>query len=75
MAVNYATALKDDRMTCVITRLDAQSGVAKIEICTAAYATVLSTISLQKPSFTESGGVITVPSITRKIFSPEPSLM
>jgi hypothetical protein len=60
MAVNYATALKDDRMISVITRLDAQSGVAKVEICTAAYATVLSTISLAKPSFTETGGVITM---------------
>src|ERR1700724_4223575 len=60
MAVNYAPALKDDRMTCVITRLDAQSGVAKIEICTSAYATVLSTISLAKPSFTESSGVLTM---------------
>lgn len=59
-AVNYATALKTDRMVSVITRLDAQSGVAKVEITTAAYASVLSTISLAKPSFTESSGVLTM---------------
>ena len=60
MAVNYSVALKTDRMVSVITRLDAQSSVATIEICSAAYAAVLASISLQKPSFTESAGVLTM---------------
>lgn len=60
MAVNYAATLKDDRMQKVIDRLDAQSGSAFIEICTAAYASILATVTLAKPSFTLSGGVITM---------------
>ena len=65
MAVNYATALKTDRMVAVIARFDAQSGVARIEICTATYAIVLSTILMQKPSFTESGGVLTMAGVPK----------
>lgn len=60
MSVNYSAALKSDRMKAVIARLDAQSGPAYIEICTAGYAVVLATIPLVKPSFAEAGGVITM---------------
>ena len=55
MAFSYATVLEDLRMTDIITKLDAQSGVATLEIGTTAFASILVTISLQKPSFTEVG--------------------
>lgn len=60
MAVNYAATLKSSRMQAVITAVDANASPGFIEICTAAYAQVLCTITLSKPSFTESSGVITM---------------
>jgi hypothetical protein len=60
MTFNYAATLKSLRMQDVITKLDAQSGVATLEIATAAFASVLVIISLQKPSFVESSGVLTL---------------
>lgn len=60
MAFSYATVLEDLRMTDIITKLDAQSGVATLEIGTTAFASILVTISLQKPSFTEAARVITM---------------
>jgi hypothetical protein len=60
MAANYSLNLKNDRMACILTRLDAQVGSAQLVIFTAAYATILATIILPKPSFTLSGGVLTL---------------
>jgi hypothetical protein len=60
MSVVYANALKDTRMTAVITDLDAQTANAFLEICTAAYASVLVTIGFNKPSFTEASQAITL---------------
>lgn len=60
MAINYAAALKTTRMQAVITAIDVNASPAFIEIGTAAMATVLVTITLSDPSFTESGGVITM---------------
>jgi hypothetical protein len=60
MSVSYANALKDIRMNAVITAIDAQSGVGYLEIGTAGMATVLATISFQKPSFTEAAQAITI---------------
>ena len=65
MAVNYNAALKSTRMAAVITAVDAGSGPGTLEICTAAYASVLATITLADPSFTESGGVITMAGMPR----------
>jgi hypothetical protein len=59
MAVTYATNLKADRMTAIITRLDAQSGNAILKIGTSGMATTLVSITLAKPSATVSGGVLT----------------
>ena len=47
-------------MNAVITAIDAGPGNGYIEIGTAGMAALLVTIALQKPSFTESGGVITM---------------
>lgn len=60
MAVNYATPLKNDRQQKIIDRLDAQSGFAFLEICSANYALVLAVLILAKPSFILSNGVITL---------------
>ena len=60
MAVNYANAIKDSRMNAVITGIDTAGGNATIEIGTAAMATVLVAITLQKPSFTEAAQAITM---------------
>jgi hypothetical protein len=60
MAVNYDTPTKSARMAATILRIDNNAAPAFIEIATAAYASVLVTITLADPSFTESGGVITM---------------
>jgi hypothetical protein len=60
MAVNYDTATKSARMAATILQIDANASPAFLEIATAAYASVLVTITLADPSFTESGGVITM---------------
>ena len=59
MAVNYASALKDTRMTAVRDAIDAGAGAGYLEICSAAYAAVLATITLADPSGTISSGVLT----------------
>lgn len=64
MAVNYSAALKSTRMQAVIAAIDA--GVAgTLEICSAAFAAVLVTVPLLKPSFSEAGGVITLLGVPR----------
>jgi hypothetical protein len=63
--VNYDTATKTARMAATILQIDANASPAKIEICTAAFASVLVTITLADPSFTESGGVITMAGVPK----------
>jgi hypothetical protein len=65
MAVNYATPLKTDRMQAVIARIDGGAGPGVLEICSAAFAAILATIPLAKPSFTEANGVLTMASPPR----------
>ncbi len=65
MAVSYATALKSTRMAAVIAAIDISTPAAYLEICTAAYAAVIVTITLSDPSFTESGGVITMAGVPK----------
>lgn len=65
MAVNYSSALKTTRMTAVITAIDANASPAYMEICTAAYAAVIVTITLSDPSFTVSGSVITMAGVPK----------
>ena len=60
MAVNYDVATKSARMAATILQIDANASPAFLEICTAAYGTVLCTIVFADPSFTEAGGVITM---------------
>lgn len=65
MAVNYDAATKTARMVQTISQIDNNASPATIEICTAAYAAVLVIITLSKPSFTESGGVITMAGVPK----------
>jgi|KBSMisStaDraftv2_1062788.scaffolds.fasta_scaffold00048_20 hypothetical protein len=60
MAVNYDTPTKSARMAATILQIDANASPAFMEICSASYATVLVTVVFADPSFTESGGVITM---------------
>ena len=60
MAVNYNATLKSSRMSAVITAIDANASPAMIQIGTAGMAQTLVTITLGDPSFSESGGVITM---------------
>lgn len=49
MAVTYSNTVKDNRMTQVLNAIDGGAGAGYIEICSAAYATVLATITLSDP--------------------------
>jgi len=59
MAVNYSTAVKNTRLSAVVTAIDAGPSFGTLEICTTGYTTVLATITLAKASGTGSGGVLT----------------
>ena len=60
MTITYSASLKTTRMQAFVTAADANASPAFIEICTAAYAAVLCTITLADPSFTVSGSVATM---------------
>jgi hypothetical protein len=62
MAVNWNTPSKSARMIAGLNQIDANAAPAKIEIGTSGMAAVLVTITLSDPSFTESGGVLTMAS-------------
>lgn len=49
MAVTYNNTVKDNRMTQVLNAIDGGAGAGYIEICSAAYASVLATITLSDP--------------------------
>jgi len=62
MSVSYSSPLKTTRMQAVIAAIDVAAAPAVLEIGTggAGFGTSLATIILSDPSFTESGGVITL---------------
>lgn len=55
MAVSYRSSLTTTRMNAVLTDIDNNASPATLEICTAAFAAVLATITLGKPSGTVAG--------------------
>lgn len=59
MAITYATDVKTSRMEAVVAQIDAGTGAGKLEIGTAAMATILATIPLSDPCGTVSNGVLT----------------
>jgi hypothetical protein len=60
MAVNYAAGVKTTRMQAVRDAIDAGAGAGTIEICTAAYASVLITFTLSDPASTVTNDVLTL---------------
>lgn len=60
MSVIYNGTLKNTRMSDVFAAADAGAGFGKLEIGTTGMGTVLATITLQKPSASVSGGVLTL---------------
>ena len=71
MAVNYNATLKNTRMQAVINAIDAGAGPGNLEICSAAYASVLATIPLLKPSFSLAAGVVTMLGVPRSDVSAD----
>lgn len=65
MSVSYNAALQTTRMAAVIAAIDINASPAYLEICSAAYAATLATITLADPSFTVSGGVITMAGVPK----------
>lgn len=59
MAVNYSTTVKNSRLTVVRDAIDGGPAAGTLEICTAAYAVVLATVTLNDPCGTVSSGVLT----------------
>lgn len=59
MAVNYSTAVKNSRMAVVRDAIDGGAGPGTLEICTAAYASVLVTVTFDDPCGNVSSGVLT----------------
>lgn len=60
MAINYRASLKTTRMNDVKTDIDVGAGAGYIEICSAAYASVLATITLSDPCGSVTGDVLTL---------------
>lgn len=60
MAVTYSTAVKTARMTAVRDQIDAGSGAGVLQIGTTGMGTVLADITLNDPSGTISGAVLTL---------------
>ena len=61
MAITYSTAVKNSRLNAVRDAIDGGAGAGYIEICTAAYASVLATIPLSDPcSAGASAGTLTL---------------
>jgi hypothetical protein len=60
MSVTYNSTLKGTRMDAVVAAVDQGASAGKLKIGTAAMATTLVTITLDDPSFTRSGAVITM---------------
>jgi len=59
MAVTYSNAVKAARLTAVVAQIDAGAGPGTLEICSAAYATVLAVLPLADPCGTATGDTLT----------------
>lgn len=59
MAVTYSSTIKDNRMTQVLNAIDGGPAAGYIEICSAAYASVLATITLSDPCGSVGSNILT----------------
>jgi hypothetical protein len=60
MAVNYRASLKATRMQDVLVDIDNHASPAKLQIYSAAFATLLAEIILGDPSFSRTAAVLTM---------------
>lgn len=60
MAISYRTSLKTTRMQAVRDDIDSGAGPATLEICSASYAAVLVTFTLNDPASTVTGDTLTL---------------
>lgn len=60
MTITYNTTVAGARLTVVRDAIDQGSGAGTLELCTATYAAVLATITLNDPSGTISSRVLTL---------------
>jgi hypothetical protein len=60
MPIEYPMASRSARMADVVAALDGAPGHATLEICDSDYSNVLAVFTLQKPSFSEVGGTLTM---------------
>jgi hypothetical protein len=65
--MDYASDVKTSRMTAVRDQIDAGSGAGKLEIGTASMASVLATFTLNDPSGTVSGSVLTLSGFAKTV--------
>ncbi len=65
MAIIYTTAVKNARMSAVVTQIDAGAGAGVLQIGTTGMASILAEITLADPSGTVTGGVLTFSSFPR----------
>jgi len=65
MSVIYNNALKDTRMTAVVSAIDGGGAAGSLEICSANYVAVLVIIPLAYPSFSEGSQMITMLGVPR----------
>lgn len=74
MPVVYPNNVKVARMAAVRDLIDAGSGAGRLEICSAAYASILATVTLGDPSGTIGGaGVLTLSGFPRSDTSADNS--
>jgi hypothetical protein len=59
MAIIYTTAVKNARLDAVVAQIDAGAGAGVLQIGTTGMASILAEITLNDPSGTSSGGVLT----------------
>lgn len=59
MAIVYTTAVKNARLDAVVAQIDAGAGAGVLQIGTTSMASILAEITLNDPSGTSSGGVLT----------------
>lgn len=67
MSVIYTNTVKDDRLQVVIDATDAGSGPGTLEIGTTGMASVLATFTLNDPSATKTGGVLTLSGLPKTV--------
>lgn len=74
MSVTYTTAVKNARMDAVAAQIDGGAGAGKLEIGTAAMASVLATITLGDPcASAAASGVLTLSGFPRSDTSADAS--